>query len=173
MQRPDFELRTAILLIKAQERNISIDMNAAQKLAQDIRDTRELEGALLKMMSLAVAENKDSITLESTQNELNKKQSLVAKRVQPQEVVKTVATFYNLKQADIKGPSRKQSIALARQVSMFLLRETFHLNYEDIASLLKRKDHTTVMHGVSKIKERVMKDPSFSENISSITSQLI
>ncbi len=173
MQRPDFELRTAILLIKAQERNISIDMGAAQKLAQNIRDTRELEGALLKMMSLAIAENRDSITIESTEGELTKRQSLVARRVQPQEVIKTVATFYNIKQSDIKGQTRKQSIALARQVSMFLLREYFNLNYEDIASLLKRKDHTTVMHGVSKIKEKVMKDPVFNESVSSITSQLI
>lgn len=173
MQKPDFELRTAILLIKAQERKINIDMDAAQHLAQKIRDTRELEGALLKMLSLSIANNSDRITVDSTRKEMERHSEKAVKRMPPQEVIKTVATYYGIKQSEIKSATRKQNIALARQVVMYLLRTLFDLNYEEIALLLKRKDHTTIMHGFKKVQAKIMKDSAFKDEVTTITDQLI
>jgi chromosomal replication initiator protein len=65
-----------------------------------------------------------------------------------------------------------ENIALARQVAMYFLREKLGINLVEVAFLLKRRDHTTVMHGVEKIKQMIMKDTSFKEEIDRIGNSL-
>lgn len=174
MQSPDFELRTAIVLIKARERKIEIDMHAAQKIAEKITDSRELEGALLKLLSLSLSSDQSNkITLEKAKVELNKQEQRQQERIHPQDVIKTVASYYELKPSHIKGSSRKQNIALARQIVMFFLRDRMKLNLEEVAFMVKRKDHTTVIHAVEKIKGLMMKDDSFKEDIQRMYSMLV
>lgn len=174
MQSPDFELRTAIVLIKARERKIDIDMHAAQKIAEKITDSRELEGALLKLLSLSLSSDESNkITLETANIELNKQEQKHQERLHPQDVIKTVAAYYELKPSHIKGNSRKQNIALARQIVMYFLRSKMGLNLEEVAFMVKRKDHTTVMHAVEKVKNLMMKDDSFKEDIQRMYGMLI
>ncbi len=169
MQKPDFELRTAIVLIKAKERNIDIDMPAAQRIAEKITDSRELEGALLKLLSLSLTQSESNkITAEAATSELQKRSENIRSRLKPQDIIKTVAAYYELKPSNIKGSSRKQTIALARQIAMYLLRVKLGLNLDEVAFLVKRKDHTTVIHGVDKVKAMIMKDSEFRDTINQI-----
>lgn len=169
MQKPDFELRTAILLIKAKERNIEIDMQAAQNIAEKITDSRELEGALLKLLSISLLQSdSNKISALTASNELSRVSEEKTKRIKPQDVIHTVSAYYDLKPSHIKGPSRKQNIALARQIVMYLLRKRLHLNLEEVAFLTKRKDHTTVLHGVSKIENLALHDEPFRQEIDRI-----
>lgn len=166
MQSPDFELRTAILLIKAKERNIDIDMDAAQNIAEKITDSRELEGALLKLLSISLAQSdSNKITTDTANTEMEYRETARRQRITPEDVLRAVATFYNLKPSHIKSPSRKQNIAFARQVLMYLLRHKLHVNLDDIAYFTKRKDHTTIMHGVEKIEGLVMRDDELKNDI--------
>ena len=66
---------------------------------------------------------------------------------------------------DIKGNRRTADIALARQVAMFILRNEFEYKLERIANILKRKDHTTIMHGIDKIKSKMALSEGFTEQI--------
>ncbi len=166
MQKPDFELRTAIVLIKAQERNIDIDMMAAQSIAEKIDDSRELEGALLKLLSLSLSTtDSNKITAESAFHELSRQEEQRKVKVSPQDVIRAVATFYELKPAHIRGSSRKQNIAFARQVTMYLLRTKLNLNLDEVAFIVKKKDHTTVIHAVEKLKSMMMKDEKLVQEI--------
>jgi chromosomal replication initiator protein len=171
---PDFELRTAILLIKAQEKNIEIDIEAAKEIAEHVDDTRALEGALLSIYAKILGK-KDRIDFEVVEQYFSgtkSEEEKQSKKVSPNDVIKAVCTYYNIKQAHIKSSTRVENIALARQVAMYFLREKLGINLVEVAFLLKRRDHTTVMHGVEKIKQMIMKDTSFKEEIDRIGNSL-
>lgn len=169
MQKPDFELRSAIVLIKAQERKIEIDMKAAQSIAEKITDSRELEGALLKLLSLSLAQTDSNIiTEEAATSQLQKETETRKARIRPNDIIRAVSAYYDIKPSHIRGSSRKQNIVMARQIAMYLLRVKSGLNLDEVAFITKRKDHTTILHGVEKIKAMIMKDTSLKEQINTI-----
>lgn len=171
IQPPDFELRTAILLIKAQEKNILIEMDAAKVIAEHITDTRALEGTLLSIYAKVIG-TQDTIDTQAVDSFFASTTEKIAKKITPAAVLKTVCSYYDIKQSHIKSNSRTSSIALPRQVIMYLLRNELKLKLEEIAYLLKRKDHTTVIHGVEKVTRQMMKDPEFKQDIDRILQSL-
>lgn len=173
IQKPDLELKIAILLIKAKERGIEIEVEAAESIAETTDDTRELEGKLLEFWAKAFREN-SKITKEFVEREINNKKNnfFVVKKINPQTIIKTVCSFYGIKQSEIKNQSRKERVAFARQVIMYLLRNILNLKYEEIAYLLKKKDHTTIIHGVDKITGLLLKNAQVKEEVSLITQNL-
>ncbi|OGK32593.1 chromosomal replication initiator protein DnaA [Candidatus Roizmanbacteria bacterium RIFCSPLOWO2_02_FULL_37_19] len=174
IQKPDFELRTAILLIKAQERKIDIDMNAAQRIAEKIKDTRELEGALLKLLTISLSSDSASnkISIETTERELKKRENSILNKTSPQDVIRAIASYYDIKPSNIRGESRKAEFVRGRQVVMYILRNIMKLKLEDIAYILKRKDHTTVIHGAGKISTQRLRDNSFRQEVDGIIESL-
>lgn len=172
IQPPDFELRTAILLIKAKEKNIEIDIEAAKIIAEQISDCRALEGSLLSVYAKILG-IKEKIDLEAVESYFSEKSNSKAQKITPNDVVKTVCSFYNIRQSQIKSPIRTDSIALPRQIIMYVLREKLNMKLDEIAYFLKRKDHTTIIHGSEKITRNIMKDPSFKKEIDNILSSLL
>ena len=171
IQQPNFELRSAILLIKAREKNIKIDIEAANAIAEAVLDTRSLEGTLLSLYARTLNHQK-SIDLLVVEDFFQNSKERTKKRITPQDIIKTVCTFYNVKQSHLKGASRMSRIALARQIVMYLLRKQLDLNLEEVAYIIRRKDHTTVMHAVSKIENMLMRDTGFKEEVDSIMQSL-
>ncbi len=172
VQPPDFELRSAILLIKAKEKNIEIDIEAAKVIADQIEDTRGLEGALISIYAQTLNTGSPKVTLDAVDRYFSQRQVRITRKVSPNDIIRIVCTFYNVKQSQIKSPVRSESIAMARQIVMYLIRHELNMNYEDIAHLLNRKDHTTVMHGYDKVQNMIMKDQNFKEEIDNITQSL-
>ncbi|MBM3205575.1 chromosomal replication initiator protein DnaA, partial [Candidatus Shapirobacteria bacterium] len=152
IEPPDFELRTAILLIKAQQKNIKLPMDVAQLIASNITSTRKLEGFLIRLMTESQTK-KQAITLELTHALLGQDNGTIfpQKMVKPREVLSTVASFYNLRLSDLVGPKRDKKIALPRQIVMYLLRNDLKVSLMDIGRFLGDRDHTTIMHGVEKV----------------------
>lgn len=171
IQPPDFELRTAILLIKAKEKNIEIDIEAAKIIADQVADSRALEGTLLSLYSKALGGN-ERINIELVDIFFSKKEVEKIKRLTPHDILRTVCSFYNVRLSHLKGESRASNIVLPRQIAMHLLRNELKLKLEEVAYLLKRKDHTTVIHAVEKISRLLIKDASFKKEVDQITNSL-
>ncbi len=171
VQPPDFDLRTAILLIKAKEKSIEIDIEAAKIIAEQITDSRGLEGTLLSIYALILGK-KDRIDLEAVEFYFSQKTKTKEKKISPNDVVKAVCSFYGVKQSYLKGAVRTDAIALPRQVAMYLLHRELHLKLTEVAEILKRKDHTTVIHANRKVENLIMKDSLFKQDIDRITSLL-
>ncbi len=173
IQPPDFELRTAILLIKAQEKNMEIDIDCAKVIAEQIADTRGLEGTLLTIYAQAVNSGR-VVDLDLVEEFFSnsKKVNGPTKRLTAADVVKTICSYYDIKQSHLKSPTRTESLAFPRQVAMYLLRNELGLKYEEVAFILKRKDHTTVIHGENKISKMLMKDASFKLEVDKIVQAL-
>src|SRR3989344_2928636 len=105
IQPPDFELRTAILLIKAKEKNIELDIEAAKIIADQISDSRSLEGTLLSLYSKVLGKS-EIITLESVTEFFSKKKVEKIKRLGPQDIIQAVCNFYGVRPSHLKRESR-------------------------------------------------------------------
>ena len=171
IQSPDFELRSAILLIKAKEKGVGIDIEAVKIIAERVADCRGLEGALLSIYAKVLG-TKDWIDLEAVEMFFSQNNKERKKRVNPSEVIKTVCSFYNIKQSHLKSPSRVASITFYRQIAMYLLEKELGLTLAKVAETLNRKDHTTALHAKQKISNLILRDPNLKKEIDTIIQSL-
>ncbi|MEK7559033.1 MAG: chromosomal replication initiator protein DnaA [Patescibacteria group bacterium] len=165
IEPPDFELRTAILLIKAKKYNFELNIDIAKKIAEEIFDTRSLEGNLLRLMTEM---EKSTSSMDSIVDRLmGSEASKQASRFHPDEIIKTLCNYYGLKPTQIKSGKRDASLVKARQIAMYILRNELGLSFMEIGNLLGGRDHSTIMHGVGKI-EGMLDENNLSGEINKI-----
>lgn len=170
VQPPDFELKTAIILIKAQSHKLTIDIDTAKLISSSVEEIREVEGFLLTLKSLrssGVKINKQLVEKKLLQNSSQKTSSVTTK-----EIINAVSRETGVKLKDIRLDNRKKQVVLARHLIMYFLKTTSNLPYEDIAHLLGKKDHTTVMHGVSKIITQIPRNQELRQKVDIIKNYL-
>jgi chromosomal replication initiator protein len=170
IEAADFELRTAILLIKAKKHGLDLPMDVAKKIAEKAHDSRELEGLLLKTISFATNTN-SPVTPELVEKSLSKDSGAEQGIFRPDEVIRNICSFYNIKETLIKGPKRDSGLVKVRQITMYILKNDLSLSFVEIGNLLGGRDHTTIMYGVEKI-EKMLLNKTFSEEIMGIKSLL-
>ncbi len=158
---PDFELRTAILLIKAAKYNHPISIEIAKKIAEKTQDARSLEGSLLKLITLAEAGGVD-INVDMVEEAFGNQEEEFVNR-HPDDILKNICLFYKTKPTLIKGEKRDASLVKVRQITMYLLKKDLGLTFVEIGNILGGRDHTTVMHGVKKIETLLSKNVFASE----------
>lgn len=173
IQEPDFELRAAILLIKAQQRHVKLPMDVAQLIASNITSTRKLEGFLTRVITEAETK-KEPLTPEFTRALLGQtsENNIPQRLVKPKEIIKTVADYFGLKISDLTGPRRLKTIALPRQVLMYLLRNELEAPFMEIGRLLGGRDHTTILYGVGKITNNLATSEQLRVDIAGIKKRL-
>jgi len=163
---PDFELRTAILLIKAKKYGVLLTMEAAKMIAQKTQDARGLEGLLLRIITQAQAgDGEITEDLVASVLALNKEERLNS--FHPDEIIRNVCYFYKVKSTQLRSPKRDAFLVRPRQVAMYILKKELNLTFVEIGNLLGGRDHTTIMHGVTKV-EGMLKKSLLSEDISRI-----
>lgn len=170
IEAADFELRCAILLIKAKKYNLELSIETAKKIAEKAHDSRELEGLLLKTITVAMGRG-TAVTPELVDNALHQNMIEEKNFFRPDEIIKNICSFYNIKETLIKGPKRDSSLVKARQIAMYVLKTDLALSYVEIGNILGGRDHTTIMHGVRKIEGLVL-NKNLSEEILGIKSLL-
>jgi chromosomal replication initiator protein len=168
IEPPDFELKTAILLIKAKKFGYELPIEVAKTLAENAEDTRSLEGLLLRVITQATAAN-SPITPEIAEKAMGNMVVERRERLHPDDVINYVCSFYQIKTTQLKGPKRDASLVRARQVCMYLLKTQLNLTLVEIGNLLGGRDHTTIIHGVDKIENLVENKDKISEDILGIT----
>jgi len=167
---PDFELRAAILLIKAKKYGIDLPIDIAKKIAEKTQDARALEGYLLRVITEAKTKRTE-ITPELAEIVLNNNQQEQKRPRHPDDLIKEVCAFYDIKPLQIKSAKRSAYLVKARQICMYLLKNDLRLTFTEIGNLLGGRDHTTIMHGVEKIEKKLLKKEG-SEEIVGIISYL-
>ena len=171
MQTPDLETRIAILKLKADIQDFEIDDESLGFLANNFpTNIRELEGALNKLMAFCEMRNVDP-SIDVTKAVFAQLGSR-PKHITAKQVIDKVAKYYQLKHEDIVGPKRDRDIVVPRQIAMFLLRSELHLSFPRIAAELGRKDHTTAIHSVDKIKKELVVDLILKQQMQELRSLL-
>lgn len=173
IEKPEYELRYRLIKSKALRDGFELSNEAIDFVAQNVTTNfRELEGAYNKIKNHLLLTN-ESPSREVIIKALKDITSLKNEEdISPRTIIDKVCSFYKIKKEDIKSESRKKNIAEPRQVCMYLLKKHTKLNLNEIASLLNKKDHTTVMHGISKIEENLTSNSDLKEQISLIKSEI-
>lgn len=166
--RPNFELLTAILHIKARERGTDLSPDVAQQLAANFENARSLEGSLLRFLSEAEREPDHQKILKRIIRTPQTQEGEAKTKKNPSEVVEIVSSYYGLRVALLKSSGRKRSIAEPRQVAMYLLRHDLGLSQSNIGEILGGRDHTTVIHGVEKITRLLPKNEKLRGDLVSL-----
>ncbi len=164
---PEYEPRLAILKIKLRELDIDLDKEIVEYIASVVDgNIRELEGSLNIIVCQYRLKNKP-LTLIEVKN-LLKNNMKPKKNIAIKDVVKIVTDHYKIEETSVYEKTRKKEIVKARQVVMYLLREDFNVSYPLIGQKLGGKDHTTVIHSCTKIKEDLKTDPQLLQEIEQI-----
>lgn len=172
IQPPDYEMRVAILKQKCQEQGVTLAEPAVDFLATRISsNARELEGAFFRVLAAARAAGEEP-TYDFVRQFFGLKAKPIEKRPAPRSVVAAVAHHFNLKTGEILGKSRKANLVLARQVAMYLLREELELPLMEVGQIIGGRDHTTIMHGVEKIKNQFASNQKVRHEVVSIRQSL-
>ena len=87
-------------------------------------------------------------------------------------ILEVVGDFYRLKEKELLSKSRHKSIVLPRQVAMYLCRTHTNASLPDIGAEFGGKDHSTVMHACSKIRELLARDDRFRKQLQDLTNLL-
>ncbi len=133
---------------------------------------RELEGAVNTLAAVAGA-RLSALTVEEVQTLLGSAlRGGPERRITVDEIQKTVAEHFTLKQADLLSERRTRSVARPRQIAMWLCKQHTTRSYPDIGRRFGGRDHTTVLHGVRKIEELMAQDDQIARDVEALTRKL-
>ncbi|MBE6739533.1 MAG: chromosomal replication initiator protein DnaA [Ruminococcaceae bacterium] len=156
---PDFETKVGIIKNKQQQLGIEIPENIIYYIAEHIQDnTRQLEGVVKKIQALIFIDQKVP-TLSIVQGFI--KEVVSDTRPEPikiEQIITEVARTYNVSEGDILSTRRTADLVKARQVAMYIARETTELPYSAIGESFG-KNHTTVLYTEKKVKELMKENP--------------
>ncbi len=155
IQTPDLETRAAILKKKAELDGLSIPNDVIYFIADSVKSNiRELEGSLIRVVAFSSVSDKE-LTVDFAREVLKNIISQKAKVVSIELIQKTVANYYSIPEEALKSKKRIKKLVLPRQLAMYLSRELTTASLNDIGNRFGGKDHSTVLHAVSKIRELI------------------
>ena len=160
-----FELRISILEAKASRAGVAVPAKVLDFLAHKITsNVRELEGALNRLVAHANLFGRP-ITLETAQEVLHDVLKAHDRRVTIEEIQKRVAEHFSIRLTDMSSARRARAVARSRQVAMYLAKQLTQRSLPEIGRRFGNRDHTTVMHAVSRVGELMSRDAGFAEDV--------
>jgi len=165
IQPPDLETKVAIIKKKAERQNILVPDNVALYIASKIKSNiRELEGALVRL--IAYCSLKDSeITLPMAQETLHDILGPGERAVTIEMVQKAIADHYKMRVQELKAKNNSKSVALPRQICMYLCKKLTGASLPQIGREFGDKHHTTVLHSINKINQLIQHDRELGKQI--------
>ncbi|MBP7768585.1 chromosomal replication initiator protein DnaA [Candidatus Woesebacteria bacterium] len=173
IQQPSFELRTAIVLVKAKAQMIPITIDLAKIIASKVESARKIEGIITSIRSEVELKHRDlnqELIEDILQVEVETKRPRI--KVAPADVIKTVANHYHVKQSSLKGTSRLKTLVTARHIAMYLLKKELSLPLTEIGRWFTMRDHTSVMHAVRKIEKEMVLHDDLRQDVSALQMTL-
>jgi len=162
IQPPDLETKIAILKRKAEAEAIPLPDNVAIYIAGRIKSNiRELEGSLIRLIAYASLQGRE-ISLELTQEVLKNVIEQDDKAVTIESIQKYISDYYQLKVAELKSRNNSKSVAMPRQVAMYLCKALTPASLPEIGRSFGGKHHSTVIHSIKKVEEMRKRDADFN-----------
>lgn len=174
IQRPDLEMRLAVLQMKAENLGLDLAPEIYDVIAESITENvRQLEGAL-KQLSAHSQLIEGNLSVDDAREILGDEIGLQAEPRQPnvEEIIRAVADHHSLSADDLISRGRKQKISNARQIAMYFSRELTDLSYASIGRRFGGRDHSTVIHACRKIRDYIDVQSGFEEDLTSVRSRI-
>ena len=170
VQPPDFETRLAIIKNKAAQWGTIIEDDIAKYIAENVTsNVRQLEGTMNKILAyrdLIGKEMDEESANRAVHDMMRKSNNYVPTAAM---IISEVSRYFGLEESVVKGPSRNREAVNARQAAMYLVRRMTNLSTPDIGREFGGRDHTTVLHSLEQIEEKIKQDDIFAQTIREIT----
>jgi chromosomal replication initiator protein len=167
IQPPDLETKVAILKKKAETEGIPLPDNVAIYIAGKIKsNVRELEGSLIRLIAYASLTGRE-ISLTLTQDVLRNVLQHDDRAVTIEIIQKFVSDYYQLKLTELKSRNNSKSVAMPRQIAMYLCKSLTSASLPEIGKSFGGKHHSTVIHSIRKIEDLRQRDGDFNSLINS------
>lgn len=174
IQMPDLETKIAILEKKAEQNSINLTSEVASFIAsKTTSNIRELEGSLIRVNAFCTLTNKP-ISLDLAKrillnlNDNNKKEGIMLEKV-----LHATASYYSISINDLKSQKRHRNIALIRQVTFYMMKKLTFFSLKAIGEFVGQRDHSTVLHAITKIEQLVENDRDFAKKINNIEQKIL
>jgi chromosomal replication initiator protein len=169
IQPPDLETKVAILKKKAETEGIPLPDNVAIYIAGKIKSNiRELEGSLIRLIAYASLTGRE-ISLPLAQEVLRNVLQHDDRAVTIEIIQKFVSDYYQLKLAELKSRNNSKSVAMPRQIAMYLCKSLTSASLPEIGRSFGGKHHSTVIHSIRKIEALRQRDGDFNSLINNFT----
>jgi chromosomal replication initiator protein len=174
VNQPDLETRIAILRSRCEQEGEGLNLpeDALLLIADRIRtNIRDLEGCLVRLMAVASLTHQE-ITLELADEVLQQYADPEPDQLTPERILTMVAERYAIRTDAICGLRRTRSVALPRQIAMYLTRQLTDLSLAEIGRMFGGRDHTTVMYACTRVGAMITADSAFADKINGLISTL-
>ena len=170
---PDFETRVAIVKNKAALLGMDLPDKIAVMIAQNVTaNVRQLEGTVNKVLAykdLLGSETDEATVSRAMQDILKGSNEYIPT---PEAILAYVSRYYQLDESVVRGQQRMRSAVAARQIAMYLIRSMTNLSQDNIGQLFDDRDHSTVIHSIRQVEQKMKKDPSFAEMVKELKSNI-
>jgi len=174
VKQPDVETRIAILRNRcaAEGEGLRLPDDVLLLIADRIRtNIRDLEGCLVRLLAVGSLTHQD-ITLDLAEEVLHQYVHPEPDQMTPERILALVAERFGVRAESLCGQRRTRTIAMPRQVAMYLTRQLTDLSLVEIGRLFGGRDHTTVIYACDKVAGMITADPSFAERVNGLISTL-
>jgi chromosomal replication initiator protein len=172
IQSPDLETKVAILKKKAEAEAVPLPDSVAIYVAGRIKSNiRELEGSLIRLIAYASLTGRE-LSVDLAQEVLRNIKDHEEKAITIDHIQKFVSDYYQLKLTDLKSRNNSKSIAMPRQVAMYLCKHLTHASLPEIGRSFGGKHHSTVIHSIRKVETLRKDDPHFNTLLNSFMESL-
>ncbi len=171
IQPPDFEVRVAILMDKAERNGVDLPYDVIEFIATHMRtNIRDLEGTIIRLLARSSLMNQDidqSLVRDVVKERVGQQAS---RDLSMEDVVRKVVEITGIDENNLVGKSRKKEVVEARQTAMFLCRNLLDASLSSVGMFFGGRDHTTVMHAIKAVEQKKLKKTKINQNINQITS---
>jgi chromosomal replication initiator protein len=172
IQPPDLETKVAILKKKAEAEAVPLPDPVAIYIAGRIKSNiRELEGSLIRLIAYASLTGRE-LSVDLAQEVLRNVKDHEEKAITIDHIQKFISEYYQLKLADLKSRNNSKSIAMPRQVAMYLCKNLTHASLPEIGRSFGGKHHSTVIHSIRKVEALRKQDGQFNTLLNSFIESL-
>ncbi|MDZ7781237.1 MAG: chromosomal replication initiator protein DnaA [Gemmatimonadota bacterium] len=170
LRPPDFETRIAILRKKADDDGLSMDDEIIEFIASSCTSSvRELEGAVIKLLAYSSLTHQE-ITLDLARTALRGvlgRSDASEPAYAPETIRNAVARRWHVRTDALASKRRTKDLTVPRQVAMYLIKELLGMSLVRIGELFGGRDHSTVIHSIRKVEERMERDETFRKDVES------
>ena len=172
IQPPDMETRMAIIRNKAAQLGMLLPDDVVNYIADTIKSNiRQIEG-VVKRLTAYNSIMDDEINISAAKRAIKDVIRVGEFVPTPDIIIEETAHYYSLEPDDLRGQRRTKNTAMARQISMYLMRSLTNLSLKDIGEQYEDRNHTTVLQSIRKVEDLISRDPSVSATIRDITSNI-
>ena len=172
IQPPDLETRMAITRNKASQLGLLLSDDAVAYIAENITaNIRQIEGVVKRLTAYREILD-DIITIDSVKRAIKDVIRTGVVIPTPDCIIKETARYYSLNEEDLRGQNRSKNMAIARQVSMYLIRTLTNMSLQEIGAQYQGRNHSTVLTSIRKVEELLKTDSKISSTVRDITSNI-